>query len=51
VELRVFLEPLKSPLIRTVPNEIDRTNYIAGFGLAGTIEEALNTMKKLPIDP
>jgi hypothetical protein len=51
VELRVFLEPLRSPLIRTVPNEIDRTNYIAGRGLVGTIEEALATMKNLPIDP
>ena len=51
VELRIFLEPLRSPLIRTVPNEIDRTNYIGGFGLAGTIEEALDTMKNLPIDP
>ncbi|MCI0745323.1 MAG: protein kinase [Verrucomicrobia subdivision 3 bacterium] len=51
VELRIFLEPLKSPPIRTVPNEIDQTNYIAGSGLAGTIEEALKTMKNLPIDP
>jgi hypothetical protein len=49
--LRVFLEPLRSPPIRTVANEIDQTNYIAGTGLAGTIEETLNTMKNLPIDP
>ena len=51
VELRVFLEPLRLPPIRTAANEIDRTNYIAGTGLAGTIEEALNTMKNLPLDP
>jgi len=51
VELRVFLEPLRLPPIRTAANEIDRTNYIAGTGLAGTIEEALNTMKNLPMDP
>ena len=51
VELRIFLEPLRSPPIRTVPNEMDRTNYIAGRGLTGTLEEALNTMKNLPIDP
>ena len=51
VELRVFLEPLRSPPIRTVANEIDRTNSIAGSGLAGTLEETLNTMKNLPIDP
>ena len=51
VELRIFLEPLRSPPIRTVPNEIDQTNYVAGTGLAGTMEEALNKMKHLPIDP
>ena len=51
VELRVFLQPLMSPPIRVVPNEIDRTNYVAGRGLPGTIEEALIAMKNLPIDP
>ena len=51
IELRVLLEPLTSAPMRTVPNEMDRTGYISGTGLAGTIEEALNTMKTLPIDP
>ena len=53
VELRFFLEPLRSlpTAIVTGPNEIDQTNYIAGHGLAGTLEEALDTMKNLPIDP
>jgi len=51
VELRIFLEPLRSPPIRTAANEIDRTNYIAGTGLFGTIEVTLATMKNLPIDP
>ncbi|MDD5138642.1 MAG: serine/threonine-protein kinase [Verrucomicrobiales bacterium] len=51
VELRIFLEPLKSPPIRMLPNEIDLTNYVSGTGLAGTMEEALNSMKNLPIEP
>jgi hypothetical protein len=51
VELRIILEPLTSPPIRTVPNESNRTNYVVGTGLFGTIEEALNSMKNLPIDP
>jgi serine/threonine protein kinase len=51
VELRFFLEPLRSPPIRTAANEIDKTTYIAGTGLAGTLEEALNSMKNLPMDP
>jgi len=51
VELRIVLEPLRLPPIRTRPNEIDRTNYIAAMALAGTLEEALNTIKNLPIEP
>lgn len=51
VELRIFLEPLKSPPIRTVPNEVDHTNYIAGRGLAGTMEDALRAIKQWPTDP
>jgi tRNA A-37 threonylcarbamoyl transferase component Bud32 len=51
VELRIFLEPLKSPPIRMVPNEVDHTNYIAGTGLAGTMEEALRAIKEWPTDP
>ena len=51
VELRIFLAPLKSPPIRMVPNEVDHTNYIAGTGLAGTMEEALRAIKEWPTDP
>ncbi|HEV2456586.1 MAG TPA: hypothetical protein VGY98_20155, partial [Verrucomicrobiae bacterium] len=51
VELRIFLEPLRSPPIRMVPNEVDRTNYVSGSGLAGTMEDALNQMKSFPVDP
>ncbi|MEI7937908.1 MAG: serine/threonine-protein kinase [Verrucomicrobiota bacterium] len=51
VELRIFLEPLKSPPIRMVPNEVDHTNYIAGTGLAGTMEEALRAIKEWPTEP
>ncbi len=35
VELRIFLEPLRSPPIRMVPNEVDRTNYVLAPGLPG----------------
>ncbi len=51
VELRIFLEPLKAPPIRMAPNEVDRTNYIAGTGLAGTVEDALRAIKEWPTDP
>ena len=51
VELRIFLEPFKSPPIRMVPNEVDRTNYIEGSGLAGTMEDALRAIKEWPTDP
>jgi serine/threonine protein kinase len=51
VELRIFLQPLKSPPIRVVPNEVDRTNYISGSGLAGTMEDAVTKMKSFPVDP
>jgi len=51
VELRILVEPLHSAPIKTVPHEIERTNYIAGSGLAGSIEQALHSMKTLPIEP
>jgi tRNA A-37 threonylcarbamoyl transferase component Bud32 len=51
LELRIFIEPLMSPAIRTVPSEIDHTNYVSGTGLAGTMEEALDRMKTWPINP
>jgi serine/threonine protein kinase len=51
VELRIILEPLKSPPVRTVPFEADHGNHIAGRGLAVTLEEALQSMEKVPIEP
>ena len=51
VELRIFLEPLKSPPLRMVPNEKDHTNYISGTGLAGTMEDALRAIREWPTDP
>jgi len=50
-ELRIFLEPLRSPPIRTLPDEIDRTNYIAGTGLVGTADEVLKAIREWPTDP
>ena len=50
VELRILLERLRSPAIRTQPNEIDRTNYVVGSGPAGTVEKALDAIKNLPMD-
>lgn len=51
IELRILVQPLRSPPIKTVPHEIDRTNYIAGQGLAETMEQTLQSMKTLPIEP
>jgi hypothetical protein len=51
VGLRIFLEPLNAPAIRTRPGEKDHTNYVAGQGLAGTVEETLLAMKNLPVEP
>jgi hypothetical protein len=49
--LRILVQPLHSPAIKTVPHEIERTNYIAGSGLAGTMAKALQSLKTLPIEP
>jgi hypothetical protein len=51
IELRILVQPLHSPAIKTVPHEIERTNYIAGSGLAGTMAKALQSLKTLPIEP
>jgi serine/threonine protein kinase len=51
IELRILVEPLRSPPIKTVPYEIVQTNYIAGSGLAGTMEQTLRSMKALPVEP
>jgi serine/threonine protein kinase len=51
VELRIFLEPLKSSPIRLAPSEVDHTNYIAGDRIAGSMAEALRAIKEWPTDP
>ncbi len=51
VELRIILQPLTTPAIRTVPTEKDNGHYISGHGLIGTMEEALDAIRDLPIDP
>jgi len=49
VDLRVFLEPLRLPAIRMLPNEKDMTNHIVGRGLIGTTDEATNMIKARPL--
>lgn len=50
IELRILLEPLTSPPIKTAPHEIERTNYIAGTGLPESMEQALKSIKSLPLE-
>jgi hypothetical protein len=50
VELRIFLEPMNSPAIRTDPLEFEGANYVAGYGLNWTIDEALKAIKEWPVD-
>jgi hypothetical protein len=50
IELRILLEPLRSPAIRMSSNELDRTNYIYGTGLAMPMEQALKAIKEWPMD-
>jgi serine/threonine protein kinase len=49
VDLRIFLEPLRIPAIRLLPQETDMTNYVAARGLVGTVDEALAKIKDIPI--
>jgi hypothetical protein len=52
VEIRLFLQPLTSPAVRTDPNEFDYTNYVADWGLAGMSKTSvLKLIKELPIEP
>jgi len=38
--------------VQTDPNEFDRTNYVAGWGLAGMSEDSImNLIKTLPCEP
>ncbi len=40
-EIRLFLQPLLSPAVLTDPNEFDRTNYVAGWGLGRRSEDSI----------
>jgi len=51
VELRIFLEPFNGPLITSAPGEINHTNYISSRGLAGMMDEALDRLENLPVEP
>jgi hypothetical protein len=50
VEIRIFLQPWKYPLIRTNPFEVEGTNCVAGPGTGWTTEEALKAIKEWPTD-
>jgi serine/threonine protein kinase len=50
IELRVMLQPLTIPAIRTAANEVDRTNFIGGTGIPGTMEQTLKFLRDLPVD-
>jgi tRNA A-37 threonylcarbamoyl transferase component Bud32 len=51
IDLRVFLEPLRSPPIRMLPNEKDMSNHVAATGLPWTMEEALARIRNSPMNP
>jgi serine/threonine protein kinase len=50
IDLRVFLEPLRSPPIRMLPNEKDMSNHVAATGVPWTMEEALARIRNSPIN-
>jgi hypothetical protein len=50
VELRVFIEPMNYPAVRTNPFEVEGTNYVAGHGPGWTEDEALKAIKQWPTD-
>ena len=51
IELRIFVEPWKLPLVRTNPLELEGTNYVAGQGAGWKTEDALKAIKQWPADP
>ena len=52
VEVRLILRPLLSAPVQSDPNEFDRTNYVAGWGLVGMSEDSImNLIKTLPCEP
>lgn len=50
IELRVILQPLTVPAIRTSANEVDRTSFIGGTGIVRTMEQTLKWIHELPMD-
>ena len=50
IELRIFLEPMKHAPVRIDPFQVKGTNYVAGYGLGWTREEALKAIKDWPVD-
>jgi hypothetical protein len=50
IELRFFLEPLKGPVVRTNPLEVEGTNYVAGYGPGWTADQALKFMMEWTAD-
>jgi hypothetical protein len=50
IELRVILQPLTVPAVRTSANEVDRTNFIGGTGIRWTMEQTLKWIHELPMD-
>jgi serine/threonine protein kinase len=51
IDLRVFLEPLRSPPIRMLPNEKDMSNHVAATGLPWPMEEALARIRNSAMNP
>jgi len=51
IDLRVFVEPLRVPPIRMLPNEKDMSNHVAATGLPWTMEEALARIRNSPMNP
>jgi len=50
IELRVMLQPLTVPAIRTAANEVDRTNFVGGTGIPRSMEQTLKLLRDLPVD-
>lgn len=51
MELRILLQPFEGTPVRMLPNESDHTNYVAGSGLAATLEQTLRDIQTFPLDP
>ena len=53
VELRWILQPLRSPLVQTEPDEsVEESSWVAGLGLAGVSKDSiLKLIQELPCEP